>query len=116
MSNNPTIGLVTRTRNKWKRSGKRRTVEDNAVALGYIVWQLALNGARKLHADDFRYDDDHQRMRVIEEYLAYLIHLADRTAFDSMDESQRTEFVTATARSAARHPSRYYAIRIPGPR
>ncbi|MFC1681683.1 hypothetical protein ACFL1S_07895 [Pseudomonadota bacterium] len=104
MSEKPSpIRLVTRTRNKWKQAGKPRTIGDNAVALGYIVWQLALTAAKKLHQEDFRYDSDEQRLRVIEEYLAFLVHIADRMTFSSLEQDERAVFVAGVARSAARH-------------
>lgn len=100
------IKLVTRTRDKWKNSSKPKSIEDNAVALGYIIWQLALNGAKNLHIENFRYDSDEQRMSVIEEYSAFLLHASDRLMFDVLDNSQRTEFVSNVALATARHVQR----------
>jgi hypothetical protein len=100
------IKLVTRTRNKWKKTGKPRSISDNATAVGYIIWQLALNGAKKLHLEDFRYDDDTQRILVIEEYLTFLVHLSDRMTFDDMSPEQRNEFVSGVAAATARHLQR----------
>lgn len=102
----PPIKLVTRTRNKWKQSGKQRSTVDNGIALGYIAWQLALNAAKNLHLEDFRYDSDDQRIRVIEEYLAFLVHAADRITFSRLQEGERADFVAGTARAAARHLER----------
>ena len=100
------ITRLTRARNKWKHTGKVRSVDDNATALGYIIWQLALNGARKLHVEDYRYDDDIQRIRVIEEYLAFLVHASDRMVFDDMAQEPRHAFVSGVARASARHLQR----------
>ena len=100
------IRLVTRTRNKWKHSAKHRSASDNATALGYIIWQLALGGAKKLHEEDFRYDCDDQRILVIEEYMAFLVHLADRMSFSALTDQERRIFVSSVARAAARHLQR----------
>ena len=100
------IKLVTRTRNKWKKTGKPRSISDNAAAVGYIIWQLALNGAKKLHQEDFRYDDDTQRILVIEEYLIFLVHVSDRITFDDMSPPQRNEFISGVAAATARHLQR----------
>ena len=96
------IKLVTRTRNKWKKTGKPRSIGDNATAVGYIIWQLALNGAKKLHLEDFRYDDDMQRILVIEEYLIFLVHASDRMTFDDISSEQRIEFISGVARATVR--------------
>lgn len=100
------ITLVTRTRDKWKKGSEPKSLEENAVALAYIIWQLALNGAKKLHSEDFRYDTDDQRIRVIEEYLAYLVHLSDRMVFDTLDYEERCIFVSTLAAAVARHLQR----------
>lgn len=100
------IKLVTRTRNKWKKTGKQRSASDNAAALGYIIWQMALSGAKKLHLEDFRYDDDDQRVRVIEEYLAFLVHIADRLSFGTLEPDERLNFISNVARACARHLQR----------
>ena len=100
------IKLVTRTRNTWKKCGGSRTIGDTATALGYIIWQFALNGAKKLHIEDFRYDEDRQRLRVIEEYLMFLVHVTDRLVYDDMPESRRQEFVSGVAAATSRHLKR----------
>ena len=100
------VKLVTRTRDKWKNTTKPKSTADNAVALAYIMWQLALNGAKNLHAEDFRYDTDRQRLAVVEEYLAFLVHLSDRLMFGTSNEADRSDFVTTIAHAAARHVQR----------
>ena len=100
------IKLVTRTRNKWKNSDKPKSIEDNATALGYIIWQLALNAAKNLHMQDFRYDDDRQRFGVIEEYAAFLVHVSDRIVFEQLETEERNQFVSGVAAAAARHVHR----------
>lgn len=55
-----------------------KTIADQSSALAYIIWKLALNGAINLHAEDFRYDDDRQRIAVISELLAFQIQHVDR--------------------------------------
>lgn len=100
------IKLVSRTRDKWKNKNRPKSIADNAIALAYIMWQLALNGAKNLHLEDFRYDTDAQRVGVAEEYLALLVHLSDRLMCDALDHAQRNEFVSTAALAAARHVQR----------
>lgn len=56
--------------------------------------------------EDFRYDDDRQRIGVIGEYLAFLVHLSDRLVADTMDAEQRSRFVSSVGLAAARHLQR----------
>ena len=95
-----------RTRNKWRGGGQQRSIEDNATALAYICWQIALEQAKNLHRENFDYTDDRQRTGVIAEYLCFLVHIGDRLVFKSLDETARERFVNYLARGAARHYQR----------
>jgi len=100
------IKMVARTRDKWRKTAAPKSPQDNAGALGYIIWQIALNGAKSLHVEDFRYDHDLQRFGVIEEYVALLTHLSDRMVFDETTAGNREAFISDTAAAAARHLQR----------
>ncbi len=99
--------MKTRIRSKWQRNkGKPASLEDNATALAYIIWQLALAVAKNLHAEDFVYDSDDQRVAVIVEYLAFLVHVSDRFANESMDNEARERFIGSLGSGVARHLQR----------
>ena len=93
--------MATRIRDRWRNPGKQNSIEDSATALAYICWQLALTSARNLHAEDFFYQDDRQRVAVIQEYLIFLNHVSDRLAFDRLSEAERPIFVSTLAHSSA---------------
>ena len=102
--------MKIRLTSKWRRDrGKPVALEDNAVALAYIIWQIALMAAKNLHAEDFVYESDRQRIAVITEYLMFLIHVADRFAHADMPQQARERFVTRLAREVARHLQRNQA-------
>lgn len=93
--------MATRIRDRWRNPGQQGSVEDGAKALGYICWQLALTSARNLHAEDFVYQDDRQRVGVIREYLLFLTHVSDRLAYENLTEDQRLELVPVLAHACA---------------
>ncbi len=95
-----------RTRSKWRPSGRTRSLAEQANALAYIAWQVALDGARNLHQEDFDYADDAQRTGVIAEYLCFAVHLGDRLVHGRLDDPSRAEFVGALAHGVARHYQR----------
>jgi hypothetical protein len=95
-----------RTRNRWRDGTLARSIEENATALAYICWQIALDRAKNLHREDFDYADDTQRTGVIAEYLYFLLHLGDRLVYKKLDESSRTRFVGTLARQTSRHYQR----------
>ena len=92
-----------RLKSKWREKGRARSLEDNAVALAANLWRIAVTCASNLHEKAFEYDSDEQRVGVIREYLAFLVHVSDRLAAGIMDDEARRRFVTALATGVARH-------------
>nr|AFI78488.1 hypothetical protein ws156A7_0009 [uncultured bacterium ws156A7] len=92
-----------RIRSRWRDGQKPATIEDNANALANVACRIALGYAKKLHAEQFDYKHDSQRVAVICEYLAFLVHLADRWAYGRMDNAQRVAFITGVGRETARY-------------
>ncbi len=99
--------MALRVKSTWHRSERNRpapkTLADHGRALAFIAWRLALDKARNLHGQRFRYRSDGQRLAVICEYLAFQVQLADRLAQRRMDDARRAAFVTALARRVADH-------------
>ncbi len=107
--------MKTRIISKWRRDRtKPASLEDNATALAYVIWQIALAAAKNLHEQDFAYNSDEQRIGVIREYLIFLVHACDRLAHKDMNQALRTRFVTGLAHAVARHLQRNQA-EIMGP-
>lgn len=99
--------MALRIRSKWQTKVPQTvSLEDNAGALAYVIWQLALGSAKNLHAEDFHYDNDEQRVAVIAEYLCFLVHVADRMVYSSLDDDQRQRFVITLVTETTRHIQR----------
>ena len=94
-----------RIRNKW-RSAKPRELQDNATAGAYIIWQIALHFAKNLHREEFDYESDQQRIRVIAEYLIFLSHITDRLAYQRLDDHQRQVYISTVVEQVARQYQR----------
>ena len=90
-----------RVRSKWQKANT--SLEDNASALAYIIWQIALEQTKNLHREDFEYSDDPQRTGVLEEYLIFLVHISDRYAHTLLGAEERVQFITGLAKGTARH-------------
>ena len=94
-----------RIRNKW-RTDKPRSIEENATAAAYIVWQLGLQFAKHLHEQEFDYESDSQRISVIREYLIFTSHVADRLVHAHLTEEQRQSSMATLVDRVARHYQR----------
>ena len=89
-----------RIRNTFKNRDNA-TIEEKANILAYNIWQISLAGAKNLHQEDYLFESDAQRVGVIREYLVFMVHVADRMAFDKLNEADRTSFVTVLAQYTA---------------
>jgi hypothetical protein len=96
--------VVRRIKDRWHNSTPEnpdrdvtdeKSGEDQASALAYIIWRKALNGAINLHAEDFHYSSDQQRIGVISELLAFQIQHVDRLAAGFTDQQERTSLITS---------------------
>ncbi len=92
-----------RIRTGWKNRQRDISPAEFANALSSICWRMSLNAARNLHQQDFVYRHDHQRLGVIREYLIFLMHCADRLAYEYFDTTQRNHFMQALALDCQRH-------------
>ncbi len=102
--------VVRRIKDRWHNSTPEDTkrevlteksLKDQASALAFIQWRTALNGAINLHDEDFRYDDDQQRIGVITEYLAFQIQLVDRLCSEFLSDPERETLISEICRKAA---------------
>ena len=92
-----------RIRDRWPARDNSVSTEENAGALAYVCWQVALDGTKQLHAQKFDYRDDAQRVAVISEYLVFLIHICDRICATQLQPDEREIFVINLTRVCAGH-------------
>lgn len=102
--------VVRRIKDRWHNSTpdddarevlSEKSLDDQASALSFIQWRTALNSAIDLHAEDFRYDNDHQRVGVITEYLAFQIQMVDRLSADFLNDDERESLIQGICTKAA---------------
>jgi hypothetical protein len=104
-----------RIRTVWKNKEKTISVADFANATSAICWRIALNAAKNLHQQDFEYHSDEQRLGVIQQYLFFFIHCADRLTFQYFDQAKRSEFINLLSAGCRKHYS-HNALEITGQR
>jgi hypothetical protein len=99
--------LAVRIKSKWTDKAKEKLsgdlINENARALAFIFWRLALDRAINLHGEDFIYDSDQQRVYVIGEYLAMLLQVADRLVYARLTDEDRQQFINTLAQRLADH-------------
>lgn len=85
-----------RIKSKWHKK-KPKTIEEIAGALGFIVWRIASTTANKMYNEGFNFSSNKQLLEVIGEFVAFLVQIADREAYERLDEEERQRFVVALA-------------------
>lgn len=95
--------MAIRIKSHWNNDAQERTLPEIAGALAYIAWRVAMDKAINLHCERFVYSDDAQRLAVIQEYLAFLIQVADRKAHETLDDVDRRTLVTSFAAKVIEH-------------
>ena len=87
----------------WDGKDKTRTAAEQGSALAFIAWRVAHETAITLHGEDFIYRDDGQRLDVIAEFLAFIVHLVDRISYEHIPEDIRNELINALGSKLAEH-------------
>ena len=95
--------LALRIKSHWWDDDRERSLPEIAGALAFIAWRLSVEKAVNLHCERFVYRDDRQRVAVIQEYLVFLIQIADRLSHTIMDQASRGKLVTGFAAKVVEH-------------
>jgi len=90
-----------RVKSKWNIKDRVRTLEEVGGAAAFILWRIAQQGLLNLENEGFQTDTRAQRIDVITEFLAFLVHLVDRMKAAALGENERQAFISSLARHLA---------------
>ena len=90
-----------RIRSRWNDKKKQRSLEEVAGALAFIEWRIAGKALLNLENEGFQTDTQLQRLDVLQELCAFLIHITDRLVHDTMNDEERQRFIVALALKTA---------------
>lgn len=95
--------MALRIKSHWWNDDQERSLPEIATALAFIAWRVSVEKAVNLHCERFVYEDDTQRIAVVQEYLVFLIQVADRLSHQIMSEEDRRALITAFATKVIEH-------------
>ena len=90
-----------RVKSKWSNKGRERSLDEIGSAAAFILWRIAQQGLLNLENEGFETVSRSQRMDVIAEFLAFLLHLTDRKKAEALDANERQEFINSLAQHLA---------------
>ena len=89
--------MAIRIRSHFHSGGRERTAAELASVIAMVAWKLSQDAIRSMRAAQFDIDLGTQYFDFVCEYLAFMLHAADRLAYRALDAGRRTEFTTALA-------------------
>ena len=93
-----------RVKSRWNAKGKERKPEEITSALAFTAWRIAQQGCLNLENEGFETDTHGQRIDVMAEFLAFLLHYLDRHLLnEGMNDEKRQEMIVLFAGDLARH-------------
>jgi hypothetical protein len=83
-----------RVKSKWN-ADREHTLNEIGSAAAFIIWRIAQQGVLNLENEGFQTDTNAQRLDVMAEFIAFLMHLADRLKAEQLDLNERQAFITS---------------------
>jgi hypothetical protein len=90
-----------RVKSRWNIRDRERSLTEIGGAAAFILWRIAQQGTLNLENEGFQTDTNAQRLDVIAEFVAFLVHLADRLKAEDLEQAERQEFIGSLARHLA---------------
>ena len=90
-----------RIKTKWNQKDRERSLSETASAVAFILWRIGQQGILNLENEGFQTDTHAQRVDIMEEFLAFLVHIVDRMTADDLSAEERQIFITALAKHLA---------------
>ncbi len=90
-----------RVKSQWFKGGKPKSPEEIAGAVAFIAWRVAQNALRNTRRAHFDVEVGRQYFDFLQEFLIFLIQVADRIAFRQRPWNLRVAFTSALAHRVA---------------
>ncbi len=92
-----------RLKTQWNRQEREVSLDDTVSVLAFNAWKIGLQTLLEIENEHFQTDTQQQRIAVLEEIMAFKVHLLDRIAYDLMTETERGQLISTFALKLADH-------------
>ena len=90
-----------RIKSKWFKNGREHTPQELAGAVSFVVWRIADNALKNTRKANFDVEVGNQYFAFLNEFLFFLIQVADRIAFRRLPQEARFAFTSTLANRVA---------------
>jgi len=95
--------MKIRIKNKWNDKTKERSPEETGSILSFNFWKIASANVMHLENEGFQTDTHFQRLDIIAEFTAFLVHVVDRVISDKEYSAEaRQALITGLALNLAK--------------
>lgn len=91
---------VARVKTRWRKEGAR-SLAERAGVIGANVWKISLETFKRMEKDGFRFGSDRVVTDVLAEFIAFLLQLTDRQAYDRLSEADRATLMNEVVQHLA---------------
>jgi hypothetical protein len=92
-----------RLNTKWSKQEREVSLEDTVSVLAFNAWKVGMKTLLEIENENFQTDTQMQRVMVMEEVMAFMIHVLDRIAYDVLSDEDRGALVGSFAVKIADH-------------
>ncbi|MCK5727370.1 MAG: hypothetical protein KAH22_11165 [Thiotrichaceae bacterium] len=92
-----------RIKTKWSKEEREVSVEDSVGVLAFNAWKIGMQVLLEIENENFQTDTQMQRIAIMEEVMALMIHSLDRMVYHTVDDDDRAHLITMYAKKIADH-------------
>lgn len=92
-----------RVKSSWFKGDRKKTPQEIAGALAFIIWRISDNTLKNVRKADFDIAIGPQYFAFLQEFLIFLVMVADRIVYTQLSAEDRLEFTGALANRVAEH-------------
>lgn len=90
-----------RIKSHWFKSDRTKTTQEIAGAVAFVIWRIGDNALKNTRKADFEIAVGPQYFAFLNEFLIFLIQVADRIAYRQLPPEVRIEFTSTLANRVA---------------
>lgn len=92
-----------RIKTKWSNKEREVSVEETVSILAFNCWKIGMQTLLEIENENFQIDTHGQRIEIMEEIVAFLIHALDRMVHDTINDEDRGVLIQLYAQKMADH-------------
>ncbi len=92
-----------RLKTKWNKQEREVSLQDTVSVLAFNTWKIGMHTLLEIENENFQTDTQMQRVAVMEEIMAFMVHVLDRVAYDIMDDNDRAQLISTFAVKLSDH-------------